>query len=178
MTIVNRTMRANLTCLVVALAIIARCCSTSAQQGKTFGTPMFPAACYLLGPNGFDYSKDNSVVEHNYTASSVRIYHLWCEPSSASGPEKDKAADEMAVAWKAILDRETPFNAAFHEESAFELLVLIGVTRRLPIPLRNDSKFLKDWITDCANSCFEFYVDPDNPRNNNGSLLFLGWLKT
>jgi len=131
----------------------------TAQHSVRSSALVSPAACFFLKSN--DVQKDDAEEERVYEASKAEVYGLWCKPSVIALAEKMKAADGMATAWKLLWDRDTPFNAAFHESGQFDLLALLGVTHELPTLMRIDSKFTDDWVRGCKDSCFEFYVDPD-----------------
>jgi len=67
----------------------------------------------------------------------------------------------MTERWKKLWYRDDPFNAEFHETGSFGLLVLIGITHKIPKPLATDSTFMHDWLADCSDRCFMIYGDDD-----------------
>ncbi len=70
----------------------------------------------------------------------------------------------MAERWKKLWYRDDPFNAAFHETGSFDLLVLMGITHRMPSPMTVDEAFTKDWVSDCNDRCFMVYDDSGGPE--------------
>jgi hypothetical protein len=138
----------------------------------------FPMACFFFEPGRFDYDWDKVIPEEerSYTAGANRVYRLWCTANTSTPQQKSSAADEMAVAWKRLWDRDTPFNAAFHESGSFDLLALMGVTHELPAPMRTDANFTKDWIEDCSNACFRLDYDRASAASGRYTLMQL-WLR-
>ena len=82
----------------------------------------------------------------------------------------------MVSAWKRLWDRDTPYNAAFHERGQFDLLALLGVTHEIPALMRSDPKFLSAWIEGCSNVCFDLSSDLNSPASGRYTLMQL-WLR-
>jgi hypothetical protein len=149
------------TLLVIVLGLSVLPVSAAAQQPTRRSTPNYPEACFFLEPEA--EQKDDLQEERAYAASVAQVYRLWCQPGVTTQAEKLKAADTMAAAWKRLSDRDTPYNAAFHESGYFDLLALIGVTHELPLLMKTEPQFTKDWVRGCSGTCFEFWVDPEAP---------------
>jgi hypothetical protein len=108
-----------------------------AQQTAHGSRPGFPWACLYFAPAESDDSADpDDPEEKRLSASADEVYRLWCTPAPSSRQVREQAADAMAAQWKTLWYRDNPFNAAFHETGSFGLLVLMGITHRVPKPFR------------------------------------------
>ena len=141
----------------IPILIVSNAC---AQTRALRPDSRFPQACRFLVPN-FATEKDDPEEERRYAESSNKFYHLWCASDSSSRQAREAAADEKAESWKKLWYRDDPFNAAFHETGSFDLLVLLGITQKLPRPLVASPEFMQDWLKDCSDRCFMIYGDDD-----------------
>jgi hypothetical protein len=151
--------------------------SSMAQHGTRPHISKFPAACYFFVPSKVDHStfdKDQSAKNRTYQASVAGVYRLWCTPVASTPEMKNKAADDMATAWKTLWNEDNPYNATFHETGAFDLLVLMGITHQLPAPMATDPKLTQTWIDACNNSCFTIFGDPAKLGDQRNILMQLG----
>lgn len=134
-----------------------------AQQAAHGPRPTFPWACAYFAPQGGDDSSDSDDPEEKQlSARADEVYRMWCTASSSSRQDRERAADAMALQWKKLWYRDKPFNTAFHETGSFGLLVLMGITHRVPKPMIEDLEFMHDWLADCSDRCFMTYGD-DGP---------------
>jgi hypothetical protein len=147
---------------------MAICCllagdvTLNAQQTAHGQRASFPWACLYFAPAGGDNSADSDdPEERRLSAGADEVYRLWCTSSSSSRQSRERAADAMATQWKRLWYRDDPFNAAFHETGSFGLLVLMGITHRVPKPMADDAEFMRDWLADCSDRCFMTYGDDD-----------------
>ena len=149
-----------------SLSIYCLCCipfDACAQTRPAPTSPRIPWACIFLnrGTETEQEIKDDPLDEQNYDRSLKEFYRLWCTAGPGALRDRQQAADTAAVQWKAVWYRDDPFNAAFHETGSFGMLVLIGITHRVPRPMVNDPDFLHDWLKDCSDRCFMLYGDDD-----------------
>jgi hypothetical protein len=146
----------------------------NAQDRPVPSSSPSPWACVFLNSDrGTDAElKDDPSEERTYDASLKELYRLWCTAGPGTSLDRQQAADRVAAQWKALWYRDNPFNAEFHETGSFGLLVLIGVTHRVPKPMVDDPVFLHDWMEDCSNRCFMLYGD-DDPGAHQEWLQFM-----
>ena len=158
-TYVIRLSVAYLTFLVPAFLAL----NSRAQSGPHTTSPRFPSACFYFDPSrgAAEDTKDEPIEEQKYDASVRELYRLWCTPVPSTLQQRKVAADDVASLWKQIWYREDPFSAEFHETGSFGLLVLIGITDRVPRSMIDDPVFMKDWLNDCRDRCFMIYGDDD-----------------
>jgi hypothetical protein len=148
--------------LVIAIGFSVYPAPVAAQQHPSPPAFRFPKACLYFKPDLSDQpSSDDLAEERDLSASAAEVYRVWCTPGRYAQELKLKAADRMAVSWKRLWDRGDPFNTAFHETGSFGLLVLIGITQKVPRPMAEDKAFLHDWLEDCSERCFMIYGDDD-----------------
>ncbi len=148
------------------------------QQGSRSAAPKFPEACFFFEPGSFDFTGDKVIPEEEraYTASADHVHHLWFTPNASTPQQRSDAADAMVVAWRRLWDRDTPFNAVFHESGSIDLLALLGVTHELPTLMRTDAQFTNDWIKDCSYACFHLNYEPGLSASGRFTLMQL-WLR-
>jgi hypothetical protein len=120
-------------------------------------------------------SKKNEETEKEraYYASVARFSRAWCVPGKIDADDKLKAVDSMVAAWKLFWDEDPSYNAEFHEQGASDLLALMGITHELPKQMRDDPKFVLEWVDYCNRSCFTIWGDPANPKDQAGILVQL-----
>ena len=152
--------------------------SGAAQQHGRRAASRFPRGCFFFEPGSFEYAGEKVIPEEerSYTANANQVYRVWCSPNTSTPQEKNSAADAMVSAWKRLWDRDTPYNAAFHERGQFDLLALLGVTHEIPALMRSDPKFLSAWIEGCSNVCFDLSSDLNSPASGRYTLMQL-WLR-
>jgi hypothetical protein len=122
----------------------------------------FPRACSYFNSGGDEErNAEDDPEERKLDASIMSFYRLWCTAGPGTPQQREEAADSVATQWKTLWYRETPFNTAFHETGSFTLLVLMGITHRVPRTMVSDSAFLHDWLEDCSERCFMLYGDDD-----------------
>lgn len=132
----------------------------NAQKLATRSGSRIPWACRFLAPD-YSVEKDDPEEEHSYAESSNKFYHLWCTSISSSKLDRETAANDMVGLWKKLWYRDEPFNVAFHETGSFDILVLLGITHKVPKPLTADPEFMHEWLKDCSDRCFMIYGDDD-----------------
>jgi hypothetical protein len=153
-----------LTGIFLTISCFASGGSDSCAQGRPApSSPRLPWACVFLdsGQEADIDLADDPPEERAYAASLKDLYRLWCTANPSTLDEKQSASDRTAIKWKSIWYRDNPYSASFHETGSFELLVLIGVTHRIPKAMVNDPVFLHDWMEDCSDRCFMLYGDDD-----------------
>jgi hypothetical protein len=153
-----RSTVACLTFLVIFFALDSR-----AQSGPHTAGSHFPPACSYFDPGRGEAedAKNDPKEEQKYDAGVREFYRLWCTPVPSTPQQHRAAADDVAIRWKQIWYRENPFSAEFHETGSFALLVLMGITHRVPQTMADDPVFMKDWLNDCSDRCFMLYGDDD-----------------
>jgi len=154
--------------------------SVSAQSHEAHRSAV-PKACYFLAPHKEDESanrarREELAEERAYDMSVGDVYRKWCTPSHSSPSERKAAVDTMVKRWKAIWDRDDPFDAEFHETAASDLLEIMGLTHELPAQMVRDPEFTKRWAEDCAEHCFTIWGVPENSTEEHGLAMRL-WLR-
>ncbi len=162
--------------------ILLSCCGLSwrsaAAQSSNAPRTSFPKACYFFAPQKEDESEKRNreqqpAEERAYDASVAQVYRLWCTPNHGTIDERKAAVNEMVKRWKAVWERDDPYDAAFHETAAFDLLALLGITHELPPAMANDPQFVKKWIADCSYTCFHIGGDPGDQADDQYILMQL-----
>lgn len=151
---------------------------SSQATGRSVNPPTHPSACFFFAPARESRAqiRENArepTEERAYDASYAEVYRLWCTQAHSASAARMAAADEMVKRWRALWDRQDPYNAEFHETGAFDLLALLGVAHELPAAMANDPEFVKEWIDDCNYSCFHLGGDPSDPADGRFILMQL-----
>ena len=154
--------------------------SALAQSNSTHGAAL-PKACYFFAPQKEDESQKRArkrelAEERAYAASVDEVYRLWCTSIHSSSEQREAAVDTMVKRWKAVWERDDPFNTEFHETSAIDLLNLMGLTHELPAQMVSDSGLTKKWVEACSESCFTIWSVPENSAEEHGVAMLL-WLR-
>jgi hypothetical protein len=163
--------------MIEILAMMAALCVPSwhIAAAQNSGTPpYFPKACYFFAPIKEDAKELPD--ELAYETSVSEVWRLWCTSNHSTPQQKRAAAEMMVKQWKALWDRDVPFNAAFHEEGALELLELMGLTHELPALMRADPSFTREWIESCSFTCFHLGYDGKSADSGRNTLMQL-WLR-
>jgi hypothetical protein len=163
--------------MIGILGIMAHLCgpswhSAAAQNKDLYLT--FPKACYFFAPQ--KVNPNDLPDERAYETSFSKVYFVWCTSNHSTLEQKRTAADMMVKQWKVLWDRDEPFNAAFHEEGALELLELMGLTHELPALMRTDPSFTREWIESCSYVCFHLGYDGKSADSGRNTLMQL-WLR-
>jgi hypothetical protein len=167
--------------MIGALGALVLTCGLSRQLAAQSGgahRATFPKACYFFTPRKEDVSQKRADErelpdERAYDATVTEVYRQWCT-ASPSSPDKRKAAVvEMVKRWKAVWERDDPYDAAFHETAAFDLLALLGITYELPSSMAGDPRLIQEWTEDCQYTCFTIWGDPTKPADQKGILMLL-----
>jgi len=174
----SRVIAAKAAVLIVIVLAVSSSPAPLSSQHANHSSPKIPKACFFFRPGGFQYAseKDTPVEERAYDQSVDRFYRLWCAPNTSTMQQKSGAADEMVAAWQRLWERDTPYNAAFHESGSLDLLALLGVTHKLPALMTTNPRFTSDWIEGCANACFHLDYDPRSEASGRFTLMQL-WLR-
>jgi hypothetical protein len=134
----------------------------SAQNKVEAARSQFPWACrYFDRSNDADTDTEDDPLERDLDADVAAFYRLWCTTTPSTPIARQAAAEKVATNWKKLWYRENPFNASFHEVGSFTLLVLMGITHRVPVQMTADPAFMHDWLADCSERCFMIYGDDD-----------------
>ena len=134
----------------------------------------FSKARFFFAPQRI--GSEESAEERAYSISISEVYRLWCTPNRSNPDQRMAAVDTMVKRWKAVWYRDDPYDAAFHETSASDLLELIGLTHELPAQMVSDPAFTKDWVKACADTCFTIWGVPADPAEEHGLAMRL-WLR-
>ena len=150
-------------------------------QNSSSPRAAFPKACYFFVPQKEAGSQRRAheqqrEEERAYDASVATVYRLWCTANRASISERQAAADEMVKRWKAVWERDDPFNVEFHETTPIDLLHLMGLTHKLPAQMVGDAAFTKEWVEACSGNCFTIWGVPENSAEDHGVAMLL-WLR-
>ncbi len=147
--------------------------SMSAQRHDSSRTAS-PKACYFFVPE-----KQNATElpeELIYGNSVNEVWRLWCTTAQSSPDQRQVAVDNMVKSWKAVWERDDPFNAEFHETSASDLLEVMALTHEMPPLMVKNPGFTKEWVEACAESCFTIWGVPENATEEHGLAMKL-WLR-
>jgi len=163
MTTVTKANSTRLTVASLAFLVMFFALDTRAQSGPHPSSPQLPWACLYFDPGRgvAEDPKSEPKEEQKFDAGMREFYRLWCTPVPSTPQQRRTAVNDVASLWKRIWYRENPFSAVFHETGSFGLLVLMGITRRVPQPMVDDPVFMKDWLDDCSDRCFMLYGDDD-----------------
>ena len=161
--------------LAALIGVVTQPALAQAQMHSHALAPDPPMACFFLeGSDHGRYSEPNGPKEErDYDSSVAAVYRLWCTADKGDIEARTRAANLMVARWRAVWERGTPFNAAFHEEGAFDLLVLLGITQQMPEVMARDPKFLHAWLADCSYTCFHLGGDPADPAQGKSILMQL-----
>jgi len=139
------------------------CTNLFAQHQRGSANSKAPWVCSFLDSSVdvISTEKDDPAVEQAYAMSSRDLYRVWCKSEVDSAQDRENAANTFTRRWKSLWYRDNPFNAAFHEVGSFDLLVLMGITHKVPKPMIDDPAFMSAWLEDCKDRCFMIYGDDD-----------------
>ena len=176
---VRKSIRAKHFC--IAILVFGLPCWHAVGQVRNSHQLAFPKACYFFANQNEDESQRQErsrepAEERAYHSSMAKVNRLWCTRIHSNPAERTAAVDNMVRCWKAVWDRDDPFNAAFHETAASDLLELMGLTRELPTQMAGDREFTKAWVEACSETCFTIWSVPKNSTQEH-SLAMQLWLR-